>query len=198
MWEKKNGYTFVICNACKQASIDGQEVEIKKIRVKGENLKNHLKYCEFFCQQHKIPYITHDESLERAKAAAEVKETEKVTPSAPALPVQGKAMKAPKKSTVSTVRTTPAANPLPPNKVVVMPTIRKTITVKCSRKTEVVDICDGITVKQVVEDLKDIFNLDQNARYYLRKCNDNKILIGGCDIVSLVDDDESIKLEAAK
>ncbi|KAL7716313.1 Uncharacterized protein QTN25_006303 [Entamoeba marina] len=73
-----------------------------------------------------------------------------------------------------------------------------TINVKFSRKMETMEVTPGLKGEQLVNDLKDIFNIDNTTQCFLRREVDRKILLGCNDVVTLLGDGETLKLECAK
>lgn len=74
----------------------------------------------------------------------------------------------------------------------------KTIVVKHSRKTETVDITPGTTGAQIVKDLKVIFGIDDDAKCYLRRESDKKVLLGHVDVCKVVSNGDVYRVDFIK
>ena len=75
--------------------------------------------------------------------------------------------------------------------------ISKTITVKYSRRTETFEITDNMTGKDVIESLKEIFDIDDDQKCLLRRESERKVLLDCNNLFILLHDNEVLKLEHA-
>ncbi|BFU21316.1 hypothetical protein EHI8A_003090 [Entamoeba histolytica HM-1:IMSS-B] len=165
---KINGCDYAFCKYCKAESDKGGDNKLFRIRAKPENLRRHLKCCKYFCA---------------AKGIA-------LKPKINNIPGGGKRPRIdPKTEKENVVVVAPLA---------ICSAGCKTLTVKYSRKSESMDITPGMTAQEVVDSLKEIFDIDPSAKCYLRRETEHKVLIGCCDLMLLINNGETLRLECSK
>ena len=75
--------------------------------------------------------------------------------------------------------------------------VTKTVTVKYSRKTETFDITEKMSAKDVIDSLKEIFDIDEKQKCVLRRESEHKVVLECNNLFMIVMDNEILKLEHA-